>query len=574
MRGWLLSLLLLSLSLHLMLWSSFPHPEANFSLKSLTRSKPKPSKSFCIVNHSRYTCTSFEHVQVETRLDSGPPNCLGGLESWGICDRGEFLCLSMLVHDSGPRCSIRWGFHTTEYSCTPAPFACSTHCLSEEASYGICRHNQILCKIHDVRHLPPADRIVRHSCIGSSCLLQDVFYNLQWSQRFNESLSFGCLAQWNEEMSKFECKLPGDRMDETSHAASPGSHQTSFVSDCPGIRDMRHARASNRVDVVATIDDGQSVSCAQTVNVTAYLVYFDGWNPFHQMLQSFRNIFAGWVSFSSLIESDRFDPSRSGKAGGLVPARSDCVFVTRDQEMKELGPFGRGIIPLLCRRGVLSLLNFGNSSESVCFKNIVVGVTAGGWDMEVGRREAVEVSLSGVLLSSWVKSRLGIPLQSGALEGSREGNVLFLVRHGRREIVNEYNVTSQLRGLDHINLSVHDFDRETFMEILRSVSEADIFMGVHGAGLANLVWLRPKRMVIELMVGWPRPDYFQMCASFGQYHTDYTRTSLKRPESPDWELHDARDYLVLVDDIPLLLETVVEGLNSTMSPRDVEPLPM
>eukprot|EP00960_Hanusia_phi_P058027 763748-Hanusia_phi.AAC.1 len=554
-------IVVITVQMHLALWGVDLKQEVAFSARSLRISRQR--KSSCVLDNKIYTCTSFDYNKVENRSSPAPPNCLTAVSAWGICDSGDFLCwhenAQTRVKGPNPKCTIVSNARDTEYSCSPLLLSCSSHCLHETSSHGICKKDELLCENHDRRRLPPVDEIVHHTCVGSSCMLLDVFYNQAWSSKWQGSshggLTFGCYARWNMQASRFFCQLPFGRGPLTSHM------MTSKLSDCAGIKDMRHGRDSRRLQLVAATRVDQDVTCYKTVNVTAYLIYFDGWNPFHQILQSFRNIFSGWSSFKNVIQENQVEEKNADKNRGLLHDVTDCIFVTEDQEMSDIGPFGRSIIPLFCKHGVVSLRKIEGAKGSLCFRRMVGGITAGGWDMEIGRRQAVEVNWTGIMMCAWIKFKLGVQVHLPKRDRPVKGAVVFLVRRGRRELVNEHEIRDQLEQSSSLSLSVHDFDKQSFIVVLTSLSSADVLLGVHGAGLTNLIFLPPARVVVEIMVGWPRPDYFQLCASFGQHHLDFTKTELKQPDNLEWKIYDERDLLVMVQDIPFLLETVSLGLQ-------------
>jgi hypothetical protein len=72
-----------------------------------------------------------------------------------------------------------------------------------------------------------------------------------------------------------------------------------------------------------------------------------------------------------------------------------------------------------------------------------------------------------------------------------------------RRISNEDALVSALGALGGVDVQAVDFAEMPYVEQVQRVSETDVLIGMHGAGLTNLLWLPPGAGVIELM---PSPE--------------------------------------------------------------------
>jgi hypothetical protein len=74
----------------------------------------------CRTNHSLYTCTSVPGALVYEKSTPSPHRaCLGGEFSWGVCNKGQFLCACI---EGGIFFTEDGWTRTQETQCTPKPF--------------------------------------------------------------------------------------------------------------------------------------------------------------------------------------------------------------------------------------------------------------------------------------------------------------------------------------------------------------------------------------------------------------------------------------------------------------------
>ncbi|KFH40592.1 EGF domain-specific O-linked N-acetylglucosamine transferase-like protein [Hapsidospora chrysogenum ATCC 11550] len=77
-------------------------------------------------------------------------------------------------------------------------------------------------------------------------------------------------------------------------------------------------------------------------------------------------------------------------------------------------------------------------------------------------------------------------------------SVTYIQRTNTRKLLNETEHIDSLRGIPHISLEVVDFEKLTFPRQLDVVRRTDVLVGVHGAGLAHMLFLRPGSVIVEI----------------------------------------------------------------------------
>lgn len=93
---------------------------------------------------------------------------------------------------------------------------------------------------------------------------------------------------------------------------------------------------------------------------------------------------------------------------------------------------------------------------------------------------------------------------------SNKKNILFIMRKGKREITNMNDVKQVLVNIDNIDyVYLEDHSIKTQIE---KYMNADVVIGVHGAGLAWCVFMRRNSLLIELYPGNSNTDnYIRWC---------------------------------------------------------------
>jgi hypothetical protein len=87
-----------------------------------------------------------------------------------------------------------------------------------------------------------------------------------------------------------------------------------------------------------------------------------------------------------------------------------------------------------------------------------------------------------------------------------------------RQLSNEKQILDDLKvkfgNRSNINFSYNYFEQLSIEEQLKTIVETDIFIGMHGAGLTHVIFLKPSRTLIELATSeWKRHKHFELLAS-------------------------------------------------------------
>jgi len=104
-------------------------------------------------------------------------------------------------------------------------------------------------------------------------------------------------------------------------------------------------------------------------------------------------------------------------------------------------------------------------------------------------------------------------------------------KFARRRVMNEDEL---LPVLEKFGFKVYYFESMTFREQVTLVSGAEIILGMHGAGMTNMIFMPEGRKVVEFIIGGKGHNncYYSMANSMGhKYH--YLITSSENPDQPN-----------------------------------------
>jgi hypothetical protein len=100
-----------------------------------------------------------------------------------------------------------------------------------------------------------------------------------------------------------------------------------------------------------------------------------------------------------------------------------------------------------------------------------------------------------------------------------------------RKVINEDEL---LPILEKFGFKVYYFESMNFQEQVKLVSGAEIILGMHGAGMMNMIFMPGGRKVVEFIIGGKGHNncYYSMANSMGlKYY--YLVTSSENPDQPD-----------------------------------------
>jgi hypothetical protein len=178
----------------------------------------------------------------------------------------------------------------------------------------------------------------------------------------------------------------------------------------------------------------------------AVLTYVDGWNLYHQTLQTIRRVFEVLVNFD--YSAKNFSGGLTSITESITSHRADtfygfeCTIVFEDQSaLSALGPFGSPLLQKLCSHQPFALQS---AHGPVCFSRLILGATPGGWDMQVDRRVSQPVRFSSMVMGELVRMLFRTPPRVLPASGGVGSKVLCVQRKGTREMINYEVVYSRM----------------------------------------------------------------------------------------------------------------------------------
>jgi glycoprotein 2-beta-D-xylosyltransferase len=155
--------------------------------------------------------------------------------------------------------------------------------------------------------------------------------------------------------------------------------------------------------------------------------------------------------------------------------------------------------------------------------------------------------------------------------------IFFLVRHNYvahprnptgkigRQLLNEKEILDDLKmkfsQYPNVNFSWNHFEELSFVEQLKIIVETDIFVGVHGAGLTHVLFLKSNGALIEL-ANIPRSlSHFDLLASMNKIN--YQRCLINNKPSTTAPMI----YNCITKKLSELCPSVTSSMNSIQSTR-------
>ena len=450
-----------------------------------------------------YFCTDLrpDHELNDKAQQSPNDKCLGGLQSWGTCDNGFFLCESGI----GPALTSL-----------------------EPSTWRRCT---------DDTTLP-----FKYECIERVCMVSWFRYDPLHNSRFyhNHGIILSCYAQprtvWAGSGSSMHvCVDPSKSFSPSLEGTESTDKPLVYIPNFSPLNSLvlgTDTAPPNKFPIkLVGLTAKPTSKCARTVTTVAILTSLDEFNPYHNLIMLYRRLFAATASFSV----------NAGLAGGMT----NCTFAVwrgrpGEKDYASFTGFDWNFFSSLCRGGVLQL---SPRSAPVCFASILVGATPGGWDMDIGpKRRTVGVNFAGVVMARWLRDR------QGATGGEVRGAVM-VVRRGRREMVNEAEVNAAISSaIAPAPLDVINFDRVNYTFAVRVLSQRAAMVGVHGAALCNLIFLPPGAALVEISISEETIYfYYHLALSFGKLYFEHAALV-----PMDEHLPELRDRRVNVSDLPAL----------------------
>jgi glycoprotein 2-beta-D-xylosyltransferase len=116
-------------------------------------------------------------------------------------------------------------------------------------------------------------------------------------------------------------------------------------------------------------------------------------------------------------------------------------------------------------------------------------------------------------------------------------NIFFLLRHDyiahprnptgklNRKLINEIQILNDLQikfqNFSTIHFSYNHFEQLSFQQQLQIIIQTDIFIGIHGAGLTHVLFMKSNRFLIELYtIEYQKRTHFKQMSAINNinYH--------------------------------------------------------
>ena len=547
----------------------------------------------CKIDGRIYTCTNGPHSGVD---------CLRDEYSWGVCTGGKFLChrkastTSMstryrTVHrlekaGYAPNQSQHLQMHNLggisgavcfrqayKYECMQG--TTTVDCL-EEANHNLfCPSNELLCT-DKALHLTPepacvkkideamsADVFLSHHCLGKHCMVHSLVFRNKWEYpQCQGKLCFGCKL-----VRMFAgCLVCDDLLSSVYLSKSNNDLPVDVLFPHQGshLNELRVGHQAHPVQILAA--SSQDMVCDLAVNRTAILIYFDGWNPFHQFFVTFRSMFEALEDYRA-YEMYNLGDQRTSKFDGGHLNPFDCVPVVVDRHEQDAeSDLGKLILESICSSEVIVLANL--AQRTACFSTLILG-TSTGFDAPVNELVEQRIIHSGLRLTSRLKfSWHHVHAEAIHRKKATTDYLPVVVRRGRRELLNEVSIIRSLEAqvakqYPHLKIAIINFDDSEHIPLRHATnifSQGVGIIGVHGAGLTNAIFLPPISVMVEIRVGYSRAPFQQLCKQFGIAYLEFPRTFMTNA-GVSWTIQDDRDRKVVVDDVTGLVKLTSFGIS-------------
>ncbi|KAL0924189.1 hypothetical protein M5K25_004999 [Dendrobium thyrsiflorum] len=220
----------------------------------------------------------------------------------------------------------------------------------------------------------------------------------------------------------------------------------------------------------------------------------------------------------------------------------EVKFLVSDFNLKFISKYQ----PMLARLSRYELINLDNDSNVHCFNQVQVGTVNNkelGIDTTKPPFGSSMESFRDLLRSSFSLKKKSITKNS-----NKKPRLLIQLRKGSRELVNSKEVISMARRLGFKVIVSGPEETKNITSYSATVNSADALLGVHGAGLTNMVFLPERAAMIQII---PWGDLTWACRfSYGEPAIDmglkYFEYEIKKEESTLIEQYP-RDHLVFTN---------------------------
>ncbi|KAI3660590.1 hypothetical protein MP638_000130 [Amoeboaphelidium occidentale] len=115
-------------------------------------------------------------------------------------------------------------------------------------------------------------------------------------------------------------------------------------------------------------------------------------------------------------------------------------------------------------------------------------------------------------------------------------------KSGKRGVLNMQEILQALKKYPNVRISTYDFDDEPFHRQLEIIDSTDILVGVHGAALSHIAFLRPGSAVLEIFPFGFRKTIYQSLARMKGISYSFWQNSYKENTIFHWEYVEANRF--------------------------------
>jgi hypothetical protein len=173
------------------------------------------------------------------------------------------------------------------------------------------------------------------------------------------------------------------------------------------------------------------------------------------------------------------------------------------------------LLRALSRHAVLGLAKAGAAGETHCFPRTVVGLRE--------HRELVADGLSTPDFTRFLRGALALPQDAPTPLGTNKPRLLIVSRRRTRLLL---NLAAVVRAAEEVGFEAVVNESDDVAQVGRLVNSCDVVVGVHGAGLTNMVFLPPGATMVQIVplggLQWmARTDYGDPAEAMGLRYVQY-----------------------------------------------------
>lgn len=161
------------------------------------------------------------------------------------------------------------------------------------------------------------------------------------------------------------------------------------------------------------------------------------------------------------------------------------------------------------------------------------------YDTQQGKALEIETLVYRITRDRYIRELAGD--QANAFQAREDSpvRVLYLARpdFDTRHILNEADMLKALHAYAKVTKGMkllvrNDFEAAKFLEQVAILASTDILIGPHGAGLTNVLFMKPQSVLIELIPnGWADPGYRNLAIFSGKVYMFWQQTNQSLSES-------------------------------------------